>query len=94
MYAFTGCIPRESGVGAADFVLNDDPIAAGAIGEECSTKDGVPTSILPGIDPVNAYKKTKLLLYSQGTPKRKGRVEKKKISGKKLKDILGTSFKG
>ncbi|WP_194848277.1 hypothetical protein [Candidatus Neptunochlamydia vexilliferae] len=53
-YAFRGCIPKESGVGAIDFAPNDDPIAAGAIGEECGAKDVVPTSALLGIDSLNA----------------------------------------
>ncbi|WP_194848149.1 SufB/SufD family protein [Candidatus Neptunochlamydia vexilliferae] len=52
--AFRGCISKESGVDATDFMPNDDPIAAGAIGEECGTKDVVPTSALLEIDPLNA----------------------------------------
>lgn len=61
-YAFRGCIPRENGVGATGFVLNDDPITVGAIGEECNAKDAVPTSALPGIDPVTAYEKAPFTL--------------------------------
>ncbi|WP_194848520.1 hypothetical protein [Candidatus Neptunochlamydia vexilliferae] len=54
-YTFRGCIPKGSGVCAADFVPNDNPIATNAIGEECGGKDVVPTSALLGIDPLNAY---------------------------------------
>lgn len=52
---FRGCIPKKSGVGASDFTPNDDPIAAGTIGEEGGVKDVVPTSVLLGVDSLNAY---------------------------------------
>ena len=54
---FRGCIPKKNGVGGPDFTPNDDPIAAGAIGEESGVKDVVPTSALMGIAPLNGYPK-------------------------------------